>query len=47
MHDPPFRVASLMRDFAAVLNHLGAERRSWLKGALADREPTHPWLKSL
>jgi hypothetical protein len=35
------------RDFAAVAGRLDAERRGWLKGALATCAPHHRWLKSL
>lgn len=34
-------------DFAAVLEHLDAERRAWLKSAVAACEPGHHWLRSL
>lgn len=35
------------RDFAAAAGGLDAERRAWLKAALAACEPGHRWLQSL
>lgn len=34
-------------DFAAALARLGAERRAWLRHAIATCGPRHHWLKSL
>ena len=34
-------------DFAAVLPHLGSNRRSWLRDALTLVHPGHAWLESL
>jgi hypothetical protein len=34
-------------DFRTALPHLSPEQRSWLREALASREPNHPWLPAL
>ena len=34
-------------DFTKVLPMLGEERREWLRGALAEAHPAHPWLGRL
>jgi hypothetical protein len=34
-------------DFAAVLPHLAADRRSWLADALQLVHPRHSWLRAL
>lgn len=35
------------RDFATLLPHLNADRRSWLRDALELVHPEHPWLEAL
>ena len=35
------------RDFATLLPHLDADRRSWLRDALELVHPEHPWLEAL
>ena len=34
-------------DFRAVRDHLGPERREWLRAALMHAHPGHPWLRHL